>query len=524
MSAPNPNTFKNLIPGATSALCEKLNKLAVGLSTAFYDWVAFEYNEDGASLTDEYIALLCAAQCNGGRSGGGNTDNPNMPAPTGVSASDGTYTSKVFVSWNEVTPPSGSVSSYLVYRSLSTNTDPAASALIATVSGTTFSYDDTTIVPGTNYNYWVKATNGTDVSAYAGPDSGYGSAYETGFTAVSDLKATQGFSESTTGLIALVFNPAIGTTAVDVYRNTTDDSSTATLIHADVVCNDTTASEPTIADGVGVNNISGYVIYDQPPDGATKYYYWVKVKTNAPPRISDFSNSAVGWVQIGTGDSGVTGRQKITTGPNSITVPGGVTQMRVVMRGGGGAGAGSSPYYGAGGGAGGDVLLAVIDVTPGEQWEYTQYFLVNPSASSGNPAGATPLSGLYSYEGKSSKLTRTADSKVVIAAGGGSGLYSPSGSGSAGPAATSGASLIQSGINYSDLVVYRGSYGETGQGSRGGRGGESFGKYATSPAHYLAGSFSGDGPSGSGGGGSSAFSTYTGGTNGVGDLVICFFS
>ncbi len=525
MSAPNPSFFKNLIPGATSSLCEKFNKLLVGLSQGFADWVAFEYSEDGQSLTDEYITLLCAAQCNGSAGGGGSggTTNPNMPTPTGVTASDGTYSSKVRVTWNAVTPPTGSVSNYYVYRSLSTNTDPSLATLIATVSGATYSYDDSSVTAGISYNYWVKATNGTDTSAFGGPDAGYATAYAETLAAPFDLQCSKGFSETTSGLIAIVFTAPGGTSAVDLYRHTSNDSSAATLVHADIVCGDTTTSEFTPADGTGVNNSGGteLTVYDQPPDGATKYYYWVKCKTSAPPQISGFSNGDDGWVQIGTGDSGVALRQTKTTG-SAVVVPGGCNHMRIVLWGGGGAGAGGSAFYGGGGGAGGDVLLAEVDVTPLEAWTFSQEFFVNLSASFGNPAAATPLSGLYSYEGKASILTRDSDSKKIICLGGGSGLYSSSGSGSGGPRPSG--SVIQSGINAS-YAVLRGKAGEAAVGSRGGRGGAAFGWFSTPPAHYLAGSFTGDGDAnGSGGGGSSVAGTVTGGSNAVGKLIVAFYT
>jgi hypothetical protein len=520
MAVPDPSVFKNLIPGATSSLCEKLNKLMVGLTTAAYNWVAFEYNPDGASLTDEYIALLCAARCNGPSPGGGGTTNPNMPTPTGVSASDGTYTSKVRVIWNEVTPPSGGVTNYLVYRSSSTNTDPTAATLIATVGGTTFSYDDTTTVAGITYNYWVRATNGTDNSAFGGPDTGYATTFAPGFPIVTDLKASQGFSDTTAGFIALVFNPPIGTTAIDVYRNTTNDSSTAVLIHSDVVCNDTLSGPPTVASGNGANNYSGYVIWDEPPSGSTKYFYWVKVKTDAPPQISDFSNSAEGWVQIGTGDAGATNHQLITAN-SAVIIPVGCNFMRVVLVGGGGAGAGASSFYGGGGGGSGDTLMGVIPVVPLDPWTYSQIFFVNGASAFGNPPAANPLSGAYAYEGKSSKLSRDSDSKYAISLGGGNGLYSSSGGGSGGVAP--GTSGFDPAFTTTEEILLKGKAGESAVGSRGGRSGEPFGSYSTPPAHYLGGSFNGNGLSGAGGGGSSVASAFTGGSNGTGYLVVCFY-
>jgi hypothetical protein len=199
-----------------------------------------------------------------------------------------------------------------------------------------------------------------------------------------------------------------------------------------------------------------------------------------------------------------------------------VSKARAVLIGGGGAGAGGSPYWGGGGGAGGDVVLIEFEVTPAEVWNYSQDPIVNPSASSGNPGTALPLSGLYTYEGSASILTRVSDSKQIIALGGGSGLYNASGGGSGGPAPSG--SGIESGITYYSIVVLRGKVGEAASGSRGGRGGAAFGSFSRPPSNYLGGTYLSDADGdGSGGGGSSVAASPSGGANGAGQIVIVFF-
>ena len=89
-----------------------------------------------------------------------------LPAPTGVSASDGTYCDKVRVSWSAVS----GATSYKVYRSTS-NTQCPEPPLASGVTGT--QYDDTTATPGTTYYYSVKATNECGDSGCSSTDSGY---------------------------------------------------------------------------------------------------------------------------------------------------------------------------------------------------------------------------------------------------------------------------------------------------------------------------------------------------------------
>lgn len=86
--------------------------------------------------------------------------------PTSVHASDGTYTNKITVTWDA--PDGADASAYKIYRA--TGTTLPSIALAENISGT--SYDDTSVVPGKKYYYWVRAcnVNGCNVSAY---NSGY---------------------------------------------------------------------------------------------------------------------------------------------------------------------------------------------------------------------------------------------------------------------------------------------------------------------------------------------------------------
>ena len=90
----------------------------------------------------------------------------NVPStPTGVSASDGTFTDKVQVSWTA----SAGATYYQVFRHTSNN---SSSAISLTSSHPSSPYNDTSAVAGTTYYYWVKACNSAGCSSFSASDSG----------------------------------------------------------------------------------------------------------------------------------------------------------------------------------------------------------------------------------------------------------------------------------------------------------------------------------------------------------------
>jgi len=103
----------------------------------------------------------------------------NVPAPTGAAASDGTSTSAVTIVWNAVTGATG----YRVLRA-SAGGPPVE---IGTPTGT--QYEDRTSVPGTAYDYVVRARTAAGDSAPSAPDRGWRNV-----TAPYGLVATDGAS------------------------------------------------------------------------------------------------------------------------------------------------------------------------------------------------------------------------------------------------------------------------------------------------------------------------------------------
>jgi hypothetical protein len=92
---------------------------------------------------------------------------PVIPAgpPANVTATDGTYTDKVTITWDAA----ADATEYEVWRD--TDAGGAAMALIGTTSSLT--YDDTSVVDLQVYHYWVKACSVSGCSTVSTPDSGY---------------------------------------------------------------------------------------------------------------------------------------------------------------------------------------------------------------------------------------------------------------------------------------------------------------------------------------------------------------
>ena len=86
-------------------------------------------------------------------------------APTSISASKGSYSDKILVSWSNV----NEADSYTLYRA---DTSDISATNFAVVVITNV-YNDTTVSQAQNYYYWVNAENGGGVTALTGPAKGF---------------------------------------------------------------------------------------------------------------------------------------------------------------------------------------------------------------------------------------------------------------------------------------------------------------------------------------------------------------
>ena len=97
---------------------------------------------------------------------------PNSRPPTGLSASDGTYSDKVGITWNQQCNGPNYTSFYQVYRADSATGAKSAISLWQT----TTSFDDTSATAGNTYTYWVQAATsdqGEYATDFSVPDTGY---------------------------------------------------------------------------------------------------------------------------------------------------------------------------------------------------------------------------------------------------------------------------------------------------------------------------------------------------------------
>lgn len=95
------------------------------------------------------------------------TETDYVLAPENVTASDGTFTDKVLVSWDT----SSGATSYEVWRN--TSDSSASASKISSPDPTGTSYDDTSAAADITYYYWVKAVNVASASLFSASDSGF---------------------------------------------------------------------------------------------------------------------------------------------------------------------------------------------------------------------------------------------------------------------------------------------------------------------------------------------------------------
>jgi fibronectin type 3 domain-containing protein len=143
-------------PGATKTLLGTTSETFFNDTTTlsmktYYYWV---------KASNTYGTTKFSASDKGYRSDG------TPLVPTNISASDGTHTNRVEVTWSA----SLRAESYKVYRSRSS--DPEATKVLLGTTTETFLHD-TTAVAGRTYFYWVKASNTIGTTKFSAPDKGY---------------------------------------------------------------------------------------------------------------------------------------------------------------------------------------------------------------------------------------------------------------------------------------------------------------------------------------------------------------
>ena len=118
-----------------------------------------QWTGDGCTV---FATCLVDCSCDYDFSGTGVTGSTvALKQPTGVSATDGTYDTKVVITWSKGTNIPDNLHQYRIYRN---------GSLIATVGGSNRSYENTGLSPGQSYTYGV--------TTYV-PSSSFGATHET---------------------------------------------------------------------------------------------------------------------------------------------------------------------------------------------------------------------------------------------------------------------------------------------------------------------------------------------------------
>lgn len=215
-------------------------------------------------------------------------DTGELPPPSAVSASDGSFSDKVMISWNAVSGATG----YNVYRNTANDTNNA-DKIFSTGLGVT-SGDDTAVTAGITYYYWVKAKTTNTVSAFSSPDTGHAGCIPL-VVAPSGISATDG---SFPDKVVVIWNAVTGAAGYDVWRNT---------------ANDTTSAVKIFSTGTGVT--SGE---DTGAIPGTTYYYWAKAKNSC---------GTSGFSVADTGFSGCV----VPVGPSSVSASDGTYSNKVTI-------------------------------------------------------------------------------------------------------------------------------------------------------------------------------------------------
>ncbi|RJP93989.1 MAG: hypothetical protein C4518_04675 [Desulfobacteraceae bacterium] len=215
------------------------------------------YDDMSAVSGSQYYYWVKAKNASGGS--GYSMFNPgywgiasSVPSvPTGVSATDGGGSGMVSVTWTAV--PNALV--YEIYRA---DYPAYLGGNIRNIgTSTTTSYNDTTVVNGNQYYYWVKARNSWGPSGYSKFDTGYTGTASPVLSAPTGVSATDG---TVSGKVTLTWNAVPGALIYEVYR----------------------ATQPAYLGGVPVllGTVKSPAISYNDATCATTYYYWVKARNS----------------------------------------------------------------------------------------------------------------------------------------------------------------------------------------------------------------------------------------------------
>lgn len=211
---------------------------------------AVAYDDTQAATTTEYTYTVRTVTSSGDGFEASDDGWRNIPTPTGVSASDSTFSDRIEVTWTAVPDATG----YTVWRAVGSAT-PALVSGTEAVTGTTF--DDTTANIGTTYAYTVKAISILGPTALSLPDNGTRAPYPPTGVAASDGD----FSNK----IRVSWTPVPGAGGYKVYRTQegADPTLLATVNGGTSSGYDDTQPSPLVITGYTVASFAGTTVSAQ---------------------------------------------------------------------------------------------------------------------------------------------------------------------------------------------------------------------------------------------------------------------
>ncbi len=224
-----------------------------GYNTSIADLTTTSYDDTNALRgTIYYYWVKAVAPIDESHFGGPDTGYRNFAPPSGVTASDGTYTDKVRVTWFG----SANASRYQIWR---TPTTGGGAVKIGAAASPPF--DDPGAAPGVSYAYQIKACTSDEsiCSQDSSPDNGYRA-----LTAPTGVQASDGTYPDT---VRVTWNASAGATFYSVLRALSPAGArTEVATPAVTLCDDTDASP------------------------GAPHYYWIKACTTgfcSEPSLSE---------------------------------------------------------------------------------------------------------------------------------------------------------------------------------------------------------------------------------------------
>lgn len=180
--------------------------------------------------------------------------------PTGLSATQGTDTSHIDLTWD----PVSDATEYYIYRD-TVDADPPPLSQHATSA--IAAWTDATATPGQLYYYWVRAFAPAPkgLSDYSGSQTGY---IKLGTVAM--ISASEGTSDAH---ISLAWGATTGASTYELYRSASP-------------------TPPLASYAATVAGLAGTTEDDAAPP-AVRYYYWVRARASSSDSVGDWSPSSV---------------------------------------------------------------------------------------------------------------------------------------------------------------------------------------------------------------------------------------